>query len=100
MSVRRIGFRLRLKIWFWNLRLRVRLFRWHLRLKFAITVFKLKRWRAFRQSAKAPRGIPIVYKTRGRRPGSIIVMHCKHRKYDFTVYRVINGFGTLRKVYP
>ena len=75
-------------------RYRFRRLVWKLRLKFAITVFKLKRWRAFR------RGIPIVYETRGKRPGSIVVMHCKHRKYDFTVYRVTNWFGTLRKVYP
>ena len=76
------------------IRYRFRRLVWKLRLKFAIAVFKLKRWRAFR------RVTPIVYKTRGKRPGSIIVMHCKHRKYDFTVYRVTNWFGTLRKVYP
>lgn len=94
MKSRRIGFKVRLRLWYWRQKLRVRVMKWRLRLKFAIAVFKVKRWRAFR------RGTPIVYKTRGRRPGSIVVMHNKHRQYDYTIYRVINWSGQLRKVYP
>ncbi len=90
--MRRLIFKAR--VFWWLTRYKVRIWRLQLRWKIAVGVFKLKRWDAARKNK------PIRYVTRWRKPGSLVVMHNRHRDIEYTVYRVMNWAGTLRRVYP